>query len=823
MKKQRWIAALLAAALLTGCFPAKTYLDGQFSFPASSQSETGTEEETEEETEGETETDEGVTPLVGFQADVFDIYLDTEKLVTFTVNVLEGLNVLKNSLSVYDEDEQFIAYMNDEGQDGDEIAGDGIYTCQKSLSSSEVKLVNYHAGMDGKISNSWEISFYRDITQDEFTSASQLCESVSEMTFEDACTYASGHSDEIQSYEVDNINRTITYRTAYGITGLWMEEPDPDLKGNGELAVPSSAGADYDAVRTQMASAEFRSLLSDNDVMVMRPFRGSEFTYDDFQIAGDILASGLGGNLTVRDDGDVTLDIMKSLGDYGVVLMDSHGTLKSGKTPYMLIGEELNESKFLWDPVYYVMHAGYSADYLSGRILCTGHNNRLAVGGKFFDKYYSSGSLDGSFWFLGTCYSMYDSSISGVLTAKGAEAVAGFTNVVSVPYCNNTLFEMVLNSMLLSADTAGNGMRCAKDIYGNVDPRAGNGATELVLRGDSGFRMDEITLPEGTLTGKVCMASDRSTPVPGAAITVYRNGEEYLSSSADASGGYTLMLPAGNYNIVISAEGYIDFASYADVVRDENTYMETFLMVEGSEEQQGTAEGTIFNALTGTGVEGVSLTVRKGWNNTNRGDVVTASSTDGNGNYSLTLPCGNYTVFAEKSGFIPGTVSIVVQEGTTSSQNGTISPEISGSSFRVVLTWGENPSDLDSHVEGLMASGRTFHTYYWNKSARNGDTEVCNLDVDDTTSYGPETITLNTETSSPYYYYVHRYAGRGSVADSGAQVKLYQGADLIASFNAPSDQGNADYWNVFALVDGDLQVRNTITSAPEREYAGAIH
>lgn len=105
------------------------------------------------------------------------------------------------------------------------------------------------------------------------------------------------------------------------------------------------------------------------------------------------------------------------------------------------------------------------------------------------------------------------------------------------------------------------------------------------------------------------------------------------------------------------------------------------------------------------------------------------------------------------------------------------------------------------------------------KSAYDGSVEVCNLDVDDTTSYGPETITLQLTTSNPYYYYIYLYAGTGSLATSEAQINLYQGDTLVATFNVPTDQGSGRYWNVFAIVDGQLTVRNTITSSADVSYA----
>lgn len=327
---------------------------------------------------------------------------------------------------------------------------------------------------------------------------------------------------------------------------------------------------------------------------------------------------------------------------------------------------------------------------------------------------------------------------------------------------------------------------------------------------------------KGYIKGKICKASDRSTPISGATVTVYDKDNKVVgTATADETGNYTVWAHSGEVRVDINAPGYIGFSAYTEVFTGSETYMETFLMVEGDENETGIAEGVINNALTGSGVEGVNLTVRRGWGNSSIGDVVTTATTDSNGNYSISLPLGNYTVVAEKEGYISGTVNIIVQSGTTGLQNGTITPILSGDNYRIVLTWGANPSDLDSHVVGTLTSGDTFHVYYSHTSQYDGSVEVCNLDVDDTSSYGPETITLNATTDKPYYYYIYRYAGSGTVASSEAQINVYQGSNLVATFNVPTDQGSGDYWNVFAVVNGELIINNTITSSADVSYANS--
>ena len=324
---------------------------------------------------------------------------------------------------------------------------------------------------------------------------------------------------------------------------------------------------------------------------------------------------------------------------------------------------------------------------------------------------------------------------------------------------------------------------------------------------------------KGTLSGKICRASDRSTPVGSATISIYKDDALFVTKTANESGNYVVTLPEGSYRVDVTADGYLAFSAYAEVTYGENTYMETFLLVEGAEGEKGTASGVIKNALTGVGVEGAKLTVRKGWNNVSVGNVVTTATTGADGAYSLNLPIGNYTTYVEKEGFISSPVNVIVQKNDSTPQDGAITPILSGEDYRIVLMWGTDPRDLDSHMVGVLTSGTQFHVYYQHKAQYDGIMKVCDLDVDDTTSFGPETITLHVTTDEPYYYYVYRYAGAGSVATSQAQVKVYQGGTQVATFNVPVDQGYGDYWNVFAIVNGQLQIKNTITGTADLQYA----
>lgn len=333
-------------------------------------------------------------------------------------------------------------------------------------------------------------------------------------------------------------------------------------------------------------------------------------------------------------------------------------------------------------------------------------------------------------------------------------------------------------------------------------------------------RAVEVSLSAGgVITGRVCKAEGRAA-VPGAVMNVYQDGLLRASVTSSDVGAYSLYLPAGNYHIAISCPGYLPFNAYAAVTGGSETYNETYLLVEDGPETAGSASGMVVSSITGKGMEEISLTVRAGWNNTSVGDVLASAVTGADGRYALELPPGNYTALATKEGCIPVAINIVSTASGAKNQNGSITPIASGNLYRVVLTWDERPSDMDSHMVGQDSEGRAFHVSFGTGGVPGpSGTYICNLDVDDTNSYGPETITLDPQPERTYYYYVQQYSDDGAMSASAASVRVYRGDTLTALFNVPTNQGNGMVWNVFAVKDGEIVLRHTVTNKPDLTYA----
>ncbi len=114
--------------------------------------------------------------------------------------------------------------------------------------------------------------------------------------------------------------------------------------------------------------------------------------------------------------------------------------------------------------------------------------------------------------------------------------------------------------------------------------------------------------------------------------------------------------------------------------------------------------------------------------------------------------------------------------------------------MRVVLTWGRHPSDLDSH---LVYPNN--HVYFHHKQG-----SASNLDVDDTSSYGPETVTLTKRlVNQRYVYAVQDFTDGGiqssmALAHSHARVDVYVGQTRIRTY-AVDPTKNATTWVVFGI------------------------
>ncbi|MBS6395820.1 MAG: hypothetical protein KH452_01530 [Clostridiales bacterium] len=225
---------------------------------------------------------------------------------------------------------------------------------------------------------------------------------------------------------------------------------------------------------------------------------------------------------------------------------------------------------------------------------------------------------------------------------------------------------------------------------------------------------------------------------------------------------------------------------------------------EKEEDGQKNTFGYVINAVNGGGVS-ASIRFLKGGR---YGTVERETAAQSDGSFAASLPPGEYTAEIRATGFITSYEELIVNEGTElRGLSFAVSPELESGEIRIVLTWGANPRDLDSHLEGTGSGGENVNISFQNMTVEH----TANLDIDDTSGYGPETTTIYDADGS-YTFKIHNYsAGYDSARldQSGAVVKVYlSGQSDPMVFQVPS--GDGIWWDVCRIENGQVTSINTI-------------
>ena len=254
-------------------------------------------------------------------------------------------------------------------------------------------------------------------------------------------------------------------------------------------------------------------------------------------------------------------------------------------------------------------------------------------------------------------------------------------------------------------------------------------------------------------------------------------------SLAREPGGATLIAVdrgAGGEVVVSGDSNFIDDSWFSDGDGDNLRFIDNLVAGYTGGPQTSTIQGKVVDATTNDPLAGAKASLSP----TGR-----TTSTAGDGRFSFTeLGPRTYTVTAEDSGYSPSSREVTCRAGETAEVVLALSPL---GEWRIVLSWGADPEDLDSHL--WTPDGE--HIWYDDPLGENAD-----LDVDVTASYGPKTITIHRLVEGTYVYAVKHYEGSGNLAHSEAQVEVYSPTGLVQRFtNPPCGTGVGTWWVVFKL------------------------
>jgi len=750
-----------------------------------------------------------------------------------------------------------VASMLDDGQGYDEEAGDLIYTASFVIDTETENSTKFYAQSkkEKKESDTEIVSVIAPLTDEELDDIAQVDYAIEELQYNDAF-HSSEYKDrktvtlevlnnlasedliEGDTIHTDDENQIISFYYTSGIIGLINlnnTTPASPLEAvNGPYALTTAANEYHgsqivptgtpDTIDVKLLYALYESNESDY-----------QHTIDALE---DIATKCRTYGFNVVLDEDVTIEDMKHLASDELVSVNLHGIYCSFQYQtgerYWYFFEESQTVRTsgisLLEKSTRSKDEQYSLDLKTGRIIKSGGSYTILPA--FFDEYY--GRKD----FLNTMFSFESCQFMGangtmnedwptVLTSKSVKSLTGYHNTVYTYYAYS-IFETVIDE-LYDGKTISQALEEAKSQHGEDDAVWGRAqgfssvkspAAYPVLRGDEDARLISII---GSLRGKVADANSKNS-LSGASLTIYRteDSQKISTITTDENGNFIVDLENGNYYAVVTLNGYLD-CDITDIVieKGHTTYLEnTILLTKVSGTPKAMASGVVSNALTGDGVADAEIRFRSNWG-TKSGDYIKDGGsdivvyTDYSGYYFVdNLPYGYYTIEIVCENYATQYVNIVASQDEASyhNQNIVLVPEAFGTDFRITLEWEENPRDEDAHIVGYTPD-TNFHVYWDDKTAYYDGVLIANLDHDDRYGNGFETTTLSVDPNGTYYYYVHRYAGSGSLSTSNAIVKVYQGGVMIKQYNVPVDQGTGDYWNVFNIVDGKIVTINRISDS----------
>ncbi len=298
-----------------------------------------------------------------------------------------------------------------------------------------------------------------------------------------------------------------------------------------------------------------------------------------------------------------------------------------------------------------------------------------------------------------------------------------------------------------------------------------------------------------TVSGLIVNSTAR--PIPGALVHVGS-----FDTTTDEEGRYSVEVLAGDtYFLSIEAPGYTTYEEENLVVRVDRVVDRTLL-------GPNQVNGQVVNSQTGQGLDAALVAFIRPEDSNDNPHLIDVA--DNMGFFNIQdAPNGLFRLCIRKVGFLEFCQENVQITGGTFALDPIALAEIPpAGSIRIVLTWGQSPNDLDSHLTGPLGSSARFHVYYANRSG--GD---ATLDHDDTNSFGPETITITDPEDGMYRYSVHNFSDQSStggqgIAASPTRVQVYNEQGLLKSYTAPA-AGNGNTWRVFeTTVSGSNRTFN---------------
>jgi hypothetical protein len=332
-----------------------------------------------------------------------------------------------------------------------------------------------------------------------------------------------------------------------------------------------------------------------------------------------------------------------------------------------------------------------------------------------------------------------------------------------------------------------------------------------------------------TITGNVYDSNGSYLDGVNVAITLRNENIDFtpITLTTDRTSFSAALEQYRDYVITYSKAGYQSVTQNFNTFNSNTTTSDVTLYTidEIAAMTEITPSINIINSRNGDTISDVTINIREGFNNRLGTIYKTYESSSASG---LTLLPGTYTFELTKEGFYSDFVTTTISSSTSILNFDLLSiatsTTINSDAFAtIIVRWGLNPEDLDSHL--LFSGNDVYYSNPWNGTKPTDVNNPCDtngvvasLDLDDTTSYGPETTTICDGTKGPFNFKIHHYSGSSNIGASPTTVELITRDGSRYEFTAPTDTQytgtDNDYWDVFSLnTDQSVTAINTIGNA----------
>lgn len=362
-----------------------------------------------------------------------------------------------------------LGQMYDDGTHGDAKEADTIFTMQYTVNESEksnsyvMVTAAYSGDRNRFLSSILKISAYPELpngVSEEVVTITdeikrQFYSNISIIGVEAALRAALDQAlndSRIESATLRGFSLSIITRN--GIRG-WIELTDPSTPSDGAgESIPSSVPEDYKGPGNDKVlifapgydEADRQNQIADSAINIFNNAAYMSFTPTPLSITKNASAS---------------LDSIKTWGNYGAVVIHTHGgnlTDPKSKTDkvVLLSGTKVspeNDSKYSFDLQAEPARLGvYNGKYYIYPEYITAHSN----------------NMNNTFFYLGACHSLENTTMWNALKAKGAKVALGWSDTVDRNF-NTEKFNELTGSMLPS--NSSEELHSATEAFDNIDDK----------------------------------------------------------------------------------------------------------------------------------------------------------------------------------------------------------------------------------------------------------------------------------------------------------------------------------------------------------------